>query len=102
MGGGAYDYAYHHVERFAEDLKASTHPFIGQGVGTECRKCGLAPSRHNMRATVTSRQDRALRHETAAFLLQVAELMRQIEWEDSGDGGDWVPLATDLLQGDWR
>lgn len=99
MSGGAYDYAYHRVEDFAEALKASTHPFVGDW---ECRKCGLPPSKHNMLATKKGRQDRGLREETAAFLFKVADLMREIEWEDSGDGGAWVPLATDLLRGDWR
>lgn len=75
MSGGHYNYAFCRVEAMAdqmeEDLKEPEQ---------------LTPNK-------------PLRKKVIAYLREVAELMRAIEWEDSGDGADWEQLAKDLLAG---
>jgi hypothetical protein len=66
MSGGSYDYAYGHLDTFAESMR-------GHG------GCGdyAAPP--------------ALREAFRAHLRLVARAMRAIEWNDSGDGDDEEP-----------
>ncbi len=72
MSGGSMDYAYAKVSTVAEDVERS----IEQG--------GNHPG---------------LRHLVAEHLHRCADLLRQIEWADSGDTGpdDWKAAAEDLV-----
>ena len=60
MSGGSYNYAYRHLEQFGDSLQ------------TEASGCGYA--------------DRTLRELFKLHCYKVAEAMRAIEWNDSGDG----------------
>lgn len=74
MSGGHYDYAFTRVEEMAQLMEGEAGEMF----------------------------DFNLRLRTARFLGRVAALMRKIEWEDSGDGGDWQPLAERLMNGEWE
>ena len=73
MNGGSYDYAFHHVERFAEALEA------GATYG------GWKPH---------GAKDRA-RRGWAAQLRKGAAARQAIEWEDNGDCSP--PHATEAI-----
>lgn len=78
MSGGHYDYAFYKVREMAdqleEDIKEKGHP---RGYNAH------------------------LRRKVVVFLRETADMMRALEWEDSGDGGDWQSRAQDLLAGRW-
>lgn len=67
MSGGAYDYAYSKVREFGERL---TDGETQEGYKPEISSEALA-----------------LRQRFAAICLLVAEAMKAVEWEDSGDSG---------------
>jgi hypothetical protein len=67
MSGGSYDYAYRHVEAFADALED----------GVTCPDCG--PTRP------TGCENNLDRLGFAAHLRKVAAAMKAIEWVDSGD-----------------
>lgn len=75
MSGGHYDYAFHRVEEMAQAMEEGLPNLPARGPGI----------------------NRPLRRRVIAHLKDVAELMRALEWEDSGDGADWEGLARDLL-----
>lgn len=67
MSGGSYNYAFQHVERFADALEAGTTcPDYDDGRPTGCE------NNHD-------------RIGFAAHLRKVAAAMKAIEWVDSGD-----------------
>lgn len=79
MSGGHYDYAYCRVEEMARTMEEELPKLPARGRGI----------------------NRPLRRRVIAHLQAVAELMRAVEWEDSGDGADWEGLARDLLSGNY-
>lgn len=75
MSGGHYNYAFHKVENFADEVEADLAR-AGQptGYAEECY-----PERENP----------TLRREFIAYLRErVIPAMKAIEWNDSGDGDD--------------
>lgn len=85
MSGGHYAYAYQKVRDMADQMDDD----IEDG---EIVKMYDNPTRYNVK----------LRKEVIDLLREVSDLMRAIEWEDSGDGADWEKLAKNLLAGRWR
>lgn len=77
MSGGAYDYAYVRVQEMADAMEQALPNLPARGRGV----------------------NRPLRRRVIAHLRDVAELMRALEWEDSGDGAAWEGLARELLSG---
>lgn len=79
MSGGAYDYAYLRVQQMADAMEEALPQLPARGRGI----------------------NRPLRRQVITHLRDVADLMRAVEWEDSGDGADWEGLARDLLSGNY-
>lgn len=79
MSGGHYDYAYVRVQEMADAMADALPSLPARGRGI----------------------NRPLRRRVIAHLRAVADLMRAVEWEDSGDGADWEGLARDLLSGNY-
>lgn len=78
MSGGHYDYAYVRVQEMADTMSQELPKLPARGRGI----------------------NRPLRRRVIEHLRAVAELMRAIEWEDSGDGAGWEALAREVLSGD--
>ena len=87
MSGGSYDYAYHHVDRFADDLGHNLrHPPEWEGdweVYDRAQKRHLSPEES---APIIAKA-RELREWFVGHLELVARAMHDIEWIDSGDYG---------------
>jgi hypothetical protein len=73
MSGGRYSYAYWHVINFADEVEEAADLS-----GT------LDPWTQEPRPM----RDTPARRALVAHLRLVAEAMRSVEWEDSGDGAD--------------
>jgi hypothetical protein len=72
MSGGSYNYAFRHVEDFADEVE---------------QKANRA-NREDQWGDTHPRWDTPSRRAFVAHLRLVATAMRAIEWEDSGDGAD--------------
>lgn len=77
MSGGHYDYAYYKVLDMADTLEE------------DLKEKQRHPKKYNTH----------LRRKVILFLREVSDMMRALEWEDSGDGGNWESRAQDLLAG---
>ena len=78
MSGGHYDYAYRYVNDFAFSCILPVNDF----------DYGCASVNHVFSVTPTPREHLKLRTKFSEHLKKVSEVMRIIEWADSGDMGD--------------
>lgn len=79
MSGGHYDYAYGHVEYFIDKLVVEAPP-PEAGWGDDA---------------IDPYVDYALRQKFKEHLVKIAQAMRAIEWNDSGDG---APKERELIE----
>lgn len=97
MSGGSYDYAYRNVVNFASDLRCGEHKrcadFAKHTWNDECAQC-----EHSDEPGCDA--DGELRLKFREHLRKVADAMKAIEWNDSGDGArDEAALIKACLGG---
>jgi hypothetical protein len=82
VSGGSYDYAYWKVSEFADAMRCGEHPRCPDGT----HKWDAVRCSHSDSPGCSDYVDTELRKRFRAHLRLVADAMRAIEWNDSGDG----------------